>query len=128
MYEARHVRVFRIETTVDGLQHSSSGFGQSIHLHRFRYRKWQIVLIRFSIFRHDGLGSVLALEHLWHHFIVGRSLGRNLCSRANDIVRHLAEFVDGLEAHKVAAVCEDELQMGLLLERLSQGRNIHPIA
>ena len=76
----------------------------------------------------DGFPEGGFLEHGRHDGLIGCSLTRNLCRRANQIVGHVAQFIAVLQAHHVTAVTEDKCQMWQFGEQLRHRGDVQPFA
>ena len=75
----------------------------------------------------DDAGVELSVgEEVGNDLVVGCSLDGDLCGRTDDVVAGVAQLVEVFEAHEVAAVAHDVLQVGHSAEHLGQGGDVDP--
>ena len=130
MYQAVDVRVGRqAERVFYRQQHVAGGLCQLLHGARLDGRQGhapaaaeRLLIVAVN----DACVERLGLKQRRRHRRVGSSHTGNLCRRADDVVGHVAQLVERLQALEVAAVGKDILQVRPLAEHLCQRVHVHP--
>ena len=103
VYDARHVGI-AARILAYGLQGRAGGLCHVLHLRCLHSHERQLAAGAVVILADDARVELVALrEQVGHNLVVGSTVGRNFCWRASHIVAHVAQLVEILQAHHVAA-------------------------
>ena len=83
-----------------------------LHLTALDSREGEIAIHALIVFIDDAGIETAVGKHVGYDLVVGCTLIGNLCRRTDDVVSHVAQLVENLQAHEVTAVGHDELQVG----------------